>query len=319
MGNGHESDSTDINEYFQNAEMDKVDEKNNTSKLNDIIKQIRSNAGLVVKHKYFQNTIIFLIIINAIMIGIGTFDVITDYPQRSDAFDAIDMVFLIIFTIELVVQLTHYGLHLFLDGWLVFDFCVVVLCWSLNDLQVIRAFRVFRALRLITRIEVLKNLVLALVSVLPRMAAILAIMCLIFYIFAVMFTVLFKNLEMTENYFGSLDVTFFTLFQMMTLEWAEVARELMAIEWWAWIPCVSFIMVSSFIVYNLVVAVVCDAIFVLHDAKDDDKSATSNSPSKIQERTQRVILLQENQVSIQKDLETLAIAIRDNGLIKVTA
>jgi hypothetical protein len=70
--------------------------------------------------------------------------------------------------LELALQFIYRDIKLFLDGWLVFDFCIVLMSWSLESLQVVRTFRVFRALRLVTRVRVLKNLVSALFSVGPR-------------------------------------------------------------------------------------------------------------------------------------------------------
>lgn len=102
--------------------------------------------------------------------------------------------------------------------------------WALTGAQVFRAFRIFRAMRLITRIDTLKNLVLALFSVVPKMTAIFMLLMLIFYIFAVMFTTLFKGLhddELVEYpYFETLYDSLFTLFQMMTLVSAVVELRL---------------------------------------------------------------------------------------------
>jgi hypothetical protein len=52
------------------------------------------------------------------------------------------------------------------------------------------------------------------------------------------------------------------------MEWADVARECMAEIWWAWAPFVAFIMITGFIVFNLIIAVVCDAVAVIEN-KDD--------------------------------------------------
>lgn len=104
----------------------------------------------------------------------------------------------------------------------------------------------------------------------PRMFAIGLLLFLVSYIFAVMFTQLFKNLYAegytTENYFGRIDDTFFTLFQIMTLDaWADIAREVMAVHAWAWLPFIVFVIVTGFVVVNLIIAVICDAISALHD------------------------------------------------------
>jgi len=100
----------------------------------------------------------------------------------------------------------------------------------------------------------------------PRMFAIGLLLFLVSYIFAVMFTQLFKTLDLTEDYFGRIDNTFFTLFQIMTLDaWADIAREVMVFYSWAWFPFIVFVIVTGFVVVNLIIAVICDAISALHD------------------------------------------------------
>ncbi len=102
----------------------------------------------------------------------------------------------------------------------------------------------------------------------PRLGALSALLLLIFYIFAVLFTQLFGELELSGEYFTRLDYSLLTLFVMMTMEWADVARECMAQIWWAWAPFVAFIMITGFIVFNLIIAVVCDAVAVIENKED---------------------------------------------------
>merc|ERR1712129_591790 len=139
----------------------------------------------------------------------------------------------------------YHGSRLFYDGWLVFDFIIVFLSWSFQEVQVIRAFRILRALRLISRVKNLRNLVMALFDALPRLSAIMLLLTLVFYIFAVMFTSLFRDLYkdgLTDvDYFGRLDFTFFTLMQILTLDWAGPVRMVMAEYTWAWAPFLVFI------------------------------------------------------------------------------
>lgn len=233
-----------------------------------ILNKIRLLCGDIVNHPNTTLFIIGLIVINAVMMGVATFDFVTENPAVDSAFEKTDSVFLIIFTVELGMQLLFRGYTLFLDGWLVFDFLIVVLSWSFASLQVIRAFRIFRALRIITRIETMRNLVTALFDIMPRLGAITALLLLIFYIFAVLFTQLFGELELSEDYFSRLDYSLLTLFVMMTMEWADVARECIALVWWAWLPFVAFIMITGFIVFNLIIAVVCDAVAVIENKED---------------------------------------------------
>lgn len=86
--------------------------------------------------------------------------------------------------------------------------------------------------------------------------------------FTQLFKDMYKNGEISEKYFSRIDGTFFTLFQIMTLDaWAEIARQVIRVYKWAWLPFIAFVIISGFIVVNLIIAVICDAIAALH--KDD--------------------------------------------------
>lgn len=153
-----------------------------------------------------------------------------------------------------------------------FDILIVLSSWLLNELQVVRAVRVFRALRLVTRLKGMRDLVEALARTLPRMLGITALLSLIIYVFSVMFTEFFRedwtSGKSSEPYFARLDGSLLTSFQMMTFDgWAEIVREIMSIKSWAWIPFVSFIIITGFMVIHLVIAVICDALATL-DEKD---------------------------------------------------
>lgn len=141
------------------------------------------------------------------------------------------------------------------------------------------------------------------------MFAIWLLLCLISYIFAVMFTQLFKNLYETgatgdTDYFGRMDKTFFTLFQIMTLDaWADIARDAMTVYPWAWLPIITYVIVTGFVVVNLVIAVICDAVAALHGdekakllgqqiatvADDEDAGADATEQTKRKQTVEEVI------------------------------
>eukprot|EP00934_Nitzschia_sp_Nitz4_P004600 Nitzschia sp. Nitz4//scaffold89_size161592//145614//147035//NITZ4_002401-RA/size161592-processed-gene-0.25-mRNA-1//1//CDS//3329559685//4590//frame0 len=264
----------------------------------DTINQFRHRCGMLVNNRQVQLVIVVMISINAIMMGIGTYSFIKDDPNLNNAFETTDAIFLTIFTVELGLQFIYHGWRLLLDGWLVFDLVIIITSWSFSSVQVIRAFRIFRALRLVTRISIMKNLILALFGVVPRMAAIGLMLALIFYIFAVMFTQLFGDLSLKEptpqyDYFGGMGKTLFTLFQVMTLDnWASICREVMLIYGWAWVPFVCFVIISGFIIVNLIIAVICDAISSLHrDDKaklhgdyEEETDSDQSSPMEVREQ-----------------------------------
>jgi hypothetical protein len=127
----------------------------------EYIQWFRNLCGAVVNKTEVQFFIVMLIAVNGVMMGAATFPAVKYNPEVSAVFDQIDEIFLIIFTVELVLQFTYQGMiGLFLDGWLVFDTLVIVTSWTFSEVQIVRAFRIFRALRLITRVKTMKEIVI---------------------------------------------------------------------------------------------------------------------------------------------------------------
>ncbi|HEY9416800.1 MAG TPA: ion transporter, partial [Pseudonocardia sp.] len=94
---------------------------------------------------------------------------------------------------------------------------------------------------------------------LPGMGSIAALLILILYVSAVIGTKLYATIS--PDYFGDLPTTLFTLFQTMTGEaWPDVARTVMDHVPLAWIFFVVYILISSFMVLNLFIAVVVSAM-----------------------------------------------------------
>lgn len=281
------------------------------------IQQSRRIVGKCVNNEYVQITIIILIVLNAILMGFSTTKMVTDNTMAINVVEWVDRyVFLVIFSIEIFMQFYYFGFALFLDWWLVFDVVVVGISWMSVEYQVVRSFRIFRAFRLITRVRPLRDLVLALGEVLPKMSAIVALLLVTFYVFAVLFTELFSEYELKSEakYFSTLWESIFTCFQMMTMEWIEICRELMEHNKHAWVPIVAFVALAGFIVFNLIVAVVVEAVAATEETVRQLDGLGSNSPaSKLFEAQERIDLLQshvsimtEQQEQIQFMLETMA-------------
>lgn len=221
------------------------------------------------------NTVILLLIaLSAIMIGTQSLPVIKQNPDLERAFEIVDLTVLIVFTIESMVHFIFLGFRRFFkDRWLVFDFTIVVVSWIALEVPELKAFRVFRAWRFVTQVTRLRNVVVAVLSIMPAIGAIFTLLLLIVYIFAVMFTTLFKDYYTwgytDQDYFGRLDKTLFTLFQVLCLdEWSWIAYQITAVDYWAWMIFVAFVVMSSFVVLNLLVAVICDALKILREAEN---------------------------------------------------
>jgi voltage-gated sodium channel len=219
----------------------------------------RDRARTIVEHRRFQQIIIWVIVVNAVALGLETSSSVMD--ATGALLHVVDRVTLAIFVVELASRLYAYGWRFFRDPWNVFDFLIVgiSLLPASGALSVVRTLRVLRALRLISAFPAMRRVVSGLLASVPGMAAIGALLALIVYVAAVMATMLFGDIA--PEFFGNMGTTMFTLFQIMTGEsWPEIAREVMGAAPLAWIFFVVYILVSSFAVLNLFIAVIVSSM-----------------------------------------------------------
>jgi len=259
----------------------------------------------IVQSNLFQNFIIAIIILNGITMGMETSkDIMNSIGGFIHIFDK---VVISIFTIEIIMRIYVHRVSFFKDGWSLFDFFIVAISLvpSSAGFEILRILRVLRLFRLVTVVPQMRKIVLALVSVIPGMASIAGLLTLLFYIFAIMATQLYA--ESFPQWFGSLSESFYTLFQIMTLEsWSMgIVRPIMEVHPYAWVFFVPFIFIVTFIMINLIIAIVVDAmneikdsesetlVGEIHTSEDNTKVELSQLRTEIQEL--KTILL-ENQL-----------------------
>ncbi len=174
---------------------------------------------------WFQNAIISVIIIAAIVIGLET------YPSVTDKFGIwlhfVDKTILWIFVIEILIKILAEGKrpwNYFKDRWNVFDFTIVAVCFLPFDAQyiaVLRLARILRVLRLITALPKLQLLVGALLRSMPSMVYVGLLLVILFYIYGVTGTMLFGRND--PIHFGTLQNSLLSLFRIVTLEdWTDL-------------------------------------------------------------------------------------------------
>jgi voltage-gated sodium channel len=219
----------------------------------------RDRVRALVEHKRFQQFIIWVIVANAVTLGLETSDRMM--ASYGGLLHAADHVMLGIFTVELTLRLFAFRWRFFRESWNVFDFVIVAISLipATGPFSVLRALRILRVLRLISAVPAMRRVVSGLLAAVPGMASIGALLGLIIYVAAVMATKLFGDIS--PAYFGNLGTTLFTLFQTMTGEaWPDIAREVMAAAPLAWIFFVIYILISSFAVLNLFIAVIVNGM-----------------------------------------------------------
>jgi voltage-gated sodium channel len=227
----------------------------------------RERLRQLVESPRFIGFITGVILLNALTLGLET------WPRAMEAAGgllvAIDRVALAIYVLEMLAKLTVYRLGFFRSGWNIFDITIVgiSLIPATGPLTVLRALRILRVLRLLSVVPQMRSVVTALIGALPGMGSIAAVMSLVFYVGSVLTTNLFG--ATFPDWFGSIGASAFSLFQIMTLaSWSMgIVRPVMEVYPWAWAFFVPFILVTSFAVLNLVVAVIVNSMQVLHDAE----------------------------------------------------
>ena len=212
----------------------------------------------------FIRFITILILINAVTLGLETDASILN--KYGAILHFIDLVILIVFTIELVLKFYAYRLDFFRSNWNVFDFLIVAIAWmpASGPLSVLRALRILRVLRLLSVVPQMRRVIAALGHSIPGMASVVAVLCLLFYVSAVLATKLFgvnQDPNMQE-WFGTIGASAYTLFQIMTLEsWSMgIVRPTMEHYPFAWLFFVPFIIITSFAVLNLFIGIIVDAM-----------------------------------------------------------
>ena len=246
----------------------------------------------VVDHKAFQGFILFIIVFNSVVMGIETISGLPDKVVL--VLGLFNNVCLWIFIIEMLLKFLADGMDYFKDPWNWFDMVIIgtSLISALPFMAALRAFRVLRVLRslkalrsmrLVSSIHHLQIILVAIVRSVPSILWTGLLMILIYYIFALIGVNLFG--QAFPDWFGTVGKAMYTLFQVMTLEsWSMgISRPVMEVYSAAWLYFVPFVLISSFIVMNVVVGIVVNSISEV-TAEDTKKGTDEEEEEKDTDR-----------------------------------
>ncbi|MGA0116659.1 MAG: ion transporter [Burkholderiales bacterium] len=231
----------------------------------------RTRLAATIEAPQAQRLIIALILVNAAILGLETSPAVM--ADWGGLLMRLDQAILAVFVIELVIRILAHGWRFFRDPWSVFDFIVIVIALlpATGPFAVLRALRVLRVLRLLTMVPNMRRVVGGLLAAIPGLASVFGILSIIFYVASVIATKLFG--AQFPQWFGTLGNSAYTLFQVMTLEsWSMgIARPVIEAFPQAWIFFVLFILISTFTMLNLFIAVIVNAIQAEHEIEIHDK------------------------------------------------
>ncbi|MCT4608241.1 MAG: ion transporter [Pelagimonas sp.] len=232
----------------------------------------RDRLNTLLDQPRIQNTIIAVILFNAIILGFETSPGIM--AKWGGLIGFLDKLCLAVFVAEIAAKLFARGGRFFRNGWNLFDFVIVgiSLVPAAQGLSVLRALRILRIMRVISVAPRLRRVVEGFVTALPGMGSVFLLMAIIFYIGAVIATKLFAS--SFPDWFGDLGLSAYTLFQIMTLEsWSMgIVRPVMEVYPYAWLFFVPFIMVTTFAVVNLLVGLIVNSMQDAHHEEDNEKT-----------------------------------------------
>ena len=225
----------------------------------------RERLANFVRDPRFERAIIALIAVNAVILGLETSP--EAMATAGELLRTLDRIILAVFVVEVALRMLAFGGRFFRDPWSLFDLTVVTIALipASGPFSVLRALRALRALRLISAAPRMRRVVHALLAAIPGLGSIIALLALVFYVGAVIVTKLFG--EAFPEWFGTLPRSLFSLFQIMTLEsWSMgIVRPVMEASPYAWLFFVPFILVTTFTVLNLFIAVIVNAMNAQHE------------------------------------------------------
>ena len=221
---------------------------------------LRSRLQKFIERPRVQQGIIVLILLNAAILGMETSATLMARAGR--ILVALDQLILAVFVAEISIRLYVHRLAFWRDPWSVFDFAVIAIALvpASGSFAVLRALRVLRVLRLLSMVPSMRRVVGALLAAIPGLASIALVLLILYYVFAVIATNLFG--AQYPEWFGTLGRSLYTLFQIMTLEsWSMgISRPVMETFPYAWAFFIPFILVATFTILNLFIAIIVNAM-----------------------------------------------------------
>lgn len=263
---------------------------------------MRQWAKRVADSSGFEYFIVALILINAVILGLETSTSITASYESILVWG--NRLILAVFVVEAIIKIVavapRFQLY-FGNGWNLFDFSVIVLSLVPATGQfamIARLARLLRVFRLITVIPELRLIVATLIKSVPSMGNIMLLISVIFYMYAVAGFHFFH--EHDPTHWESLPISLLTLFRVLTLEdWTDVMYTAMEMNPYSWIYFVTFVIICTFVVINLFIAVVLNNL----DEAKNERLLQMIAPVSKEELIKELRATQETLTRLSKSLE----------------
>ncbi len=219
----------------------------------------------IVSNRKFDYLIMGMIIVNALLIGVGT------YPSMADnlgTLDLIDRIILFLFTIEVILRFAAADFSVRKWGSSygnLFDFFIVAAAWipgissQSTILRILRLARVARMFKFLTDVTIMFD---GLKRSFKPAAGLCVMTTLLVYVYAILGWSFFG--ESDPERWGTAGTASMTMFNLLTLEgWNEIfytsAEKTGQFHAMA-VFIISFILIGTFVVVNLLIGVVLTSL-----------------------------------------------------------
>ncbi|MFM9045280.1 MAG: ion transporter [Solirubrobacterales bacterium] len=238
----------------------------------------------LVHSSWFEGFIFTVIILNAIVLGLETYPDIQD--RYGDTLYLLNEIFLGIFIVEILLRISAYGSrpwNYFRSGWNVFDVVVVFAVFIPGDREnatLLRLVRLLRVVRVVSVLPDLRVLLSGMARAIPPIASMAALAVLLIFIYGMIGWKIFG--EAIPERWGDIGEAMLTLFTILTLEgWNEILFAGQEVTQFAWVFFVSFVLIASFLLINILIAIIINAV---EDAREAERT---------QEAEERLQLIEE--------------------------
>jgi voltage-gated sodium channel len=211
----------------------------------------------------FQLFILGVILANAVVLGLETYDSIE--RDAGEVLNLLNGIFLGIFVIEIAIRIAAHGRRpqdYFKSGWNVFDFVVIggaFLPGLRQNATALRLLRLLRIVRVVSLFPDLRFLIRGMAASLPPIGSMAMLTGLLIYVYGILGWILFADTD--PGHWGDIGEAMLSLFVVLTLEsWPEIMGEVIDVHPWAWLFFVSYVLIASFLLINMVIAILINSL-----------------------------------------------------------
>ena len=223
----------------------------------------------------FQAFIFAVIVFNAVVLGLQTYDEVKE--DIGGLLTVLNDACLGIFVVELGIRIVSYGRRpqdFFKEGWNVFDFVVIGAVFVPGVRQnatLLRLVRLLRIVRLVSVLPELRVLISGMGRALPPIGSMGVLALLFLYVYGMLGWILYGD-ELPERW-GDIGDAMLTLFTVFTLEgWNDVLYEAQEVHSWSWVFFISFVLLASLLIINILIAVIINAMEEAREAEQREEA-----------------------------------------------